>query len=243
MKSLSMVKRLAVAAVAAAALIGPVTSAHALQFNEGDVVLTVYGNATEYAANIGTVSNMLTNGVNIDLSSVIGALQGTPFNPLRYTVVSYTGGSFLFGDRDPRTSWTAQQVNQISAPTFISGLNGWDNALGLAADARTLFPVNDPLSFTSNMNIAGNETFGAISPLHPGATSVESVLNLLQRNAGAANLSQVGTAILSLQGPNANRFVVSAVPLPAAVVLFATGVIGLVGLARRRMSGVRPDAA
>jgi hypothetical protein len=91
------------------------------------------------------------------------------------------------------------------------------------------------------MNIPGNETFnGSIPVSHPGAASVESVLNLLQRTGGATTLSQVGTAILSLQGPNANHFVVAAaVPVPAAVVLFATGVIGLVGLARRRMAGLQ----
>jgi hypothetical protein len=92
MKSLSMVKRLAVAAVSAAALAGPVTAAHALQFNAGDVVLTVYGNGTEYAANIGTLSNLINNGVNIDLSAQIATLQ-VGGNPLRYTVASYNGSA------------------------------------------------------------------------------------------------------------------------------------------------------
>src|SRR5262245_38359545 len=239
MKSLSIVKRLAVAGVAAAALAGSVTAAHALQFNQGDVVLAVYGNNTEYAANIGTLSNLLTNGVNHDLSGVISQLQ-VGGNPLLYTLVAYQGATgMFFGDRDPIGSWTTLQKNQVQPLTFTSSLAGWGTELSTAGDVRNLFPKDDALSFTTKMNAAGANNFGAIPAAHPGAASLESILNLLQRPDGGAagSLTQVGTAILSLQGPQAGHFVVSAVPVPAAAVLFATGIVGLIGVARRRVFG------
>ena len=86
MKSLSIVKRLAVAAVAAAALAGPVTAAHALQFSAGDAVLAVYGNGTEYVKNLGTISSVLSSGVDVNLNTggILAAVGGV--NGIKYTV-------------------------------------------------------------------------------------------------------------------------------------------------------------
>jgi hypothetical protein len=240
MKCLSMGKRLAVAAVAAAALAGPVTAAHALQFNTGDMVLAVYGNGTEYVSNLGTISNALSNGVDVDLSSILGTV-GAGGNTIKYTVFGWSGSAITFGDSAPIGSWTAAQKNQVLPNTLINALIGYSGALGAAADARSLFPQNDALSFSTNLNAAGSDTLGgSISSSHPAVANIDTVLNLLQRTGAASTLAQVGTGFLSSQN---GHFVVSAVPVPAAVVLFATGVIGLVGLARRRMSGARPDAA
>ena len=245
MKSLSIVKRLAVAAVAAAALAGPVTAAHALQFSAGDAVLAVYGNGTEYVKNLGTISNLIANGVDVDLNlgGVLTAIG--PTSSLKYTVFGFTGSgltaTMFFGDSAPIGSWTTPQKNQNLPATLSNALIGYSGALGAAADVRNLFPQNDGLSFSTNLNAAGSDTLGgSISSAHPAVANIDTVLNLLQRTGGATTLAQVGTGFLS----SANgHFVVSAVPVPAAVVLFATGVIGLVGLARRKMSGARPEAA
>jgi hypothetical protein len=241
MKSLSIVKRLAVAAVAAAALAGPATAAHALQFNAGDLVLAVYGNGTEYVANLGTISNVLSNGVdvNLNLGGVLTAIG--PTSSLKYTVFGYSGTAITFGDSAAIGLWSTPQKNAVLPNTLINALIGYSGALGVAADARNLFPANDALSFSTNLNAAGSDTLGgSISSAHPAVANIDTVLNLLQRTGAASTLAQVGTGFLS----SANgHFVVSAVPVPAAVVLFATGVIGLVGLARRKMSGARPEAA
>jgi hypothetical protein len=243
MKSLSIVKRLAVAAVAAAALAGPVTAAHALQFSSGDMVLAVYGNGTEYVANLGTISNVLSNGVDVNLSGLVNGLTPTlgGANTIKYTVFGYSGTAITFGDSAPIGSWSTTQKNQNLPNTLINALIGYSGALGVAADARNLFPQNDALSFSTNLNAAGSDTLGgSISSQHVAVANIDTVLNLLQRTGAASTLAQVGTGFLS---STTGHFVVSAVPVPAAVVLFATGVIGLVGLARRKMSGSRPEAA
>ena len=241
MKNLSIVKRLAVAAVAAAALAGPATAAHALQFNSGDLVLAVYGNGTEYVKNLGTISSVLSSGVDVNLNTggILAAVGGV--NGIKYTVFGYSGTAITFGDSAPIASWTATQKNQNLPNTLINALIGYSGALGVAADVRNLFPQNDALSFSTNLNAAGSDTLGgSISSAHPAVAGIDTVLNLLQRTGGATTLAQVGTGFLSSAS---GHFVVSAVPVPAAVVLFATGVIGLVGLARRKMSGARPEAA
>jgi hypothetical protein len=234
-----MGNRLAVAAVAAAALAGPVTAAHALQFNAGDLVLAVYGNGTEYVADLGTISNVVSNGVNLDLSSILGTVGGT--NTIKYTVFGYNGTAITFGDSAPISSWTSSQKNSVFPNTLVNALVDYSNSLLTAGDTRNLFPQTDALSFSSKLNAAGSDTLGgSISSAHPAMANIDTVLNLLQRTGSASTLAQVGTGFLSSQTGN---FVVSAVPVPAAVVLFATGVIGLVGLARRRMSGAQQDAA
>jgi hypothetical protein len=234
MKSLSITKRLAVAAVAAAALAGPVTAAHALQFNQGDAVLAVYGNTTEYVANLGSFSNLVTNGVNHDLSGFLGTIG--PTTSLKYTIVGYQGTGIYFGDRDPASSFTAQQKNQVLPNTLISALTNWNGPLASTGNTANLFAATDPLSFSSNLNAAGSDTLGASVPsTHPGATAFNTTLNLLQRTGAATTLATVGTAFLGTDG----HFVVSAVPIPAAAVLFATGIVGLIGVARRRVFGLK----
>ncbi|TKB73770.1 MAG: hypothetical protein E8D46_07730 [Nitrospira sp.] len=246
MKSLSIVKRMAVAAVAAAALAGPVTSAHAVTFAPGDAVLVLYGNGTEYIRNLGSFSSLLTNGINLNLSSVLGALSPTGVggpNTIEYTIVGNNSNtSMFFGSASTAAQFTAQQLNQVLPANYENVLLNWRGPLGVAADpARNLYLATDALSFSTNMNASGNDSLGASIPAaRRGSADINTVLNLLQRNGAANTLTTVGSAFLSQAN---GTFVVSAVPVPAAVVLFATGVIGLVGMARRRMSGARPDAA
>ena len=235
MKYQSMMKRLAVVAVAAAALTGSVTAAQALQFNSGDAVLTVYGNNTEYAVNLGSFSTLLSTGIDLDLSSFLPLIGGS--NTLKYTIVGNTASTIFFGDTFAASAWTATQKNQVLPNTYNSALVNWSGPLGSAGDTRSLFPVNDALSFSSNLNPSGADTLGGSIPAaRRGSADVDTILNLLQRpiSGAGSTLVTVGTAFLN----SANgHFVVSAVPVPAAVVLFATGVIGLVGIARRRIFG------
>jgi hypothetical protein len=243
MKGLSIVKRFAVAAVAAAALAGPVTAAHALQFSSGDAVLAVYGNSTEYVANLGSMSTLLSSGANIDLTSILGSIG--PTSSLKYTIVGYNGSTITFGDGSALSSWSSTgpgggDKGKVNATTFISALSNWSGGLVTSGNTLNLFSQGDANSFSSNLNAAGSDTLGGSVPsTRKGMATIDNYLYLLQGTSGP-NLSQVGTALLS---SSTGHLVVSAVPVPAAVVLFATGVIGLVGLARRRMSGAQPDAA
>jgi hypothetical protein len=244
MKRLSIGKRLAVAAVAAAALIGPVTSVQAMTFNVGDAVLTVYGNGTEYSTDLGNFSTLLSTGVDLNLSSFLSQNSPTGVNganTIKYTLVGYTGpnstDSFFFGDGTQRSSWSTAQLNGVSGSTIQSGVSAYQTAVA-GTGSQNLFAASDPASFSTNMDPAGSGSLGGGVPsTRPAFSLIDSTLFLLQRQvSGAPNnsLTQVGTALLNSQ---TGHFVISAVPVPAAVVLFATGVIGLIGVARRRVFG------
>lgn len=246
MKCSSIVKRLAVAAAAAAALAGPVTSAHALQFSAGDAVLAVYGNGTEYVQNLGSFSNLVTNGLTLDLSTIMSQVSAGG-NPINFAIAGYNTTTapqdVFFGSRSAIGDWTAQNKNQMIPNTLASNLAGWDGLLNSAGDARNLFPQADPLSFSTNLNASGANTLGGSVPaVRGGFAPVGELMHLLQRTGGPTTLSEVSTAFLSANG-QLTIGQIAPIPVPAAVVLFASGLVGLVGLARRRMSGTSQDAA
>jgi hypothetical protein len=150
----------------------------------------------------------------------------------------------FFGSASTAAHWVGSNLALTSPATYEGALSSWRGPLGTAADpARTLYPNDNALAFTPNLNGAGNDSLGGSIPAaRRGSADIDTVLNLIQvqQNGTAKTITTVGSAFLSQAN---GHFVVSAVPVPAAVVLFATGVVGLVGLARRRMSGARPDAA
>ena len=65
--------------------------------------------------------------------------------------------------------------------------------------------------------------------------SLDQVLNIMKGDVAGGTFSQVGSALLTASGflTVGNPGPAAAVPLPAGVVLFGTGLIGLVGIARR----------
>jgi len=241
MKVLSGIKRIAFAGIAAGALIGPVTSAHALQFANGDAILAVYANGTEYARDLGSFSSVITNGVNLDLSSIISQVSGP--NTLNFAIFGANSSTdVFFGSRSPLADWTTQNKNAVLPNTLFSNTSGWGTLLANASDARNFFPQADPLSFSTNMNASGANTLGGSVPAARGGfAQVGDVMHLFTRTGGPTSLTEVGIATFSANGQL--QIGPAPVPVPAAVVLFATGIIGLVGLARRRMSGTHKDTA
>ena len=246
MKCVSIVKRLAVATIAAAALAGPVTAAHALQFGQGDAVLAVYGNGTEYVQNLGSFSSLISNGLTLDLSSIVGSIGGA--NPVQVALFGATDAEGFFGDKFPLTGFSNTQKNQVNVNQLQGNLGGWSNLLLAATDARNLFPQTDPLSFSSNLNGGGtgnNSLGGSVPPVKPAFAGVGENLYLMLKSATGtgASMTQVGIAVFGANGQFQVSGNVSAVPVPAAAILFASGLVGLVGLARRRMSGTSQKAA
>jgi hypothetical protein len=138
----------------------------------------------------------------------------------------------FFGNSVAIGSWSSTNKNQVVPINFTSALTNWAGQLSANSDARNLIPTADALSFTSFFGTT--DTLASSLSGRRGSADMASLLYLLQRDIGTQNLAQVGTAILNAN----NHFVISAVPVPAAVVLFATGVIGLVGIARRRVLGL-----
>jgi hypothetical protein len=243
MKCGSIVKRLAVAAVAAAALAGPVTSAHALQFSSGDAVLAVYGNGTEYVRNLGTISNIINNGLTLDLSSIMSQVSAGGL-PVKFAIGGFNSSTdVMFGSQSAIGLWSTPQKSQVSPNTLFGNLQGWGGLLASASDARNLFPQADPLSFSTNLNASGADTLGGSVPsVRGGFAQVGDLMHILTRTGGPTSLTE--RTIASLTAGGAFQIgQVAAVPVPAAVVLFASGLVGLVGLARRRMSGTSQKAA
>ena len=77
------------------------------------------------------------------------------------------------------------------------------------------------------------------------ASNLGSLLNVVMGDPfdGVGTLTPMGQALLSSNGIfQITGGQLAAVPVPAAVVLFATGMIGLAGIARRKMFGQSGNA-
>jgi Flp pilus assembly secretin CpaC len=176
------------------------------------------------------------------LSSILNTTIG-PASSLQYTIVGFNGTEIFFGDRDAASAFSSLQKNQVLPNTLTNALINWSGQLsvnpGNGGVTGNLFLNTDPLSFTKTLNNTGAQTLGGSIPsVHPGGASIDTILNLLDRNGAATTLATVGTAFLSSTTGHFTIGTVSAVPVPAAVVLFATGIIGLIGVARRKVFGV-----
>lgn len=255
---------LLVALATAAGLEGLTPEAKAFQFNNGDLVLAIFGNNTEFYYDIGQRSTLLAPGTPTTID--ISGLAGSPFAP----------GSGVVGG--PQTQWTiigrdpvpatpaangiyvyaASQNNaaNISIVPAISQTNtrvqAWNSFLNTSTGATPAGPgaqvflnSTDPAAFTNSTNFALSGTLGGSWNAGGMQGSLGDLLNIIQgraRNeAGQTNvISDAGMAILSASGVlticGGAGCSVSAVPVPTAVVLFGSGLVGLVGIARRRLA-------
>lgn len=240
MQLTSILKRTAVAAVAAAALTGTVTPASALVFNPGDAVLVIYGNSQEGYLNLGNWNTLRTSGGTFNVSSILGAAGITGANPVEYTIVGNSGAltPMWFGNNVDISSWSTTQKNGVLPNTYNTALTNWRGQLTNAADpSRQIYAASDALSFNTYLDSGDTDTLnGSIPGSRRASTDIDQILYLLERTGAAGTLAGVQTAFLnSLTG----QLIVgnaAPVPVPAAAVLFASGLVGLVGLARRTMS-------
>src|SRR5262249_36921286 len=99
---------LLVALATISGLEGIAPEAKAFQFNNGDLVLAIYGNNTEFYYDAGTKSTLLAPGTLTTFD--ISALTGSPFAP----------GSGVVGG--PQTQWTILGRNQIAASPTADGV-------------------------------------------------------------------------------------------------------------------------
>lgn len=224
-----MTSALAIATVVA----GAAGQAQAFLFGDGDLVLAIYGNNTEALYNLGNASAILAPGgagiVNRDVSAGLAA-AGVGTNPVRYTVFGgdsttmsvLAGTSFASGSINPNLVALTNQLNPMFA------------MMPQATFAGDTIAKSDARSFSSNLDQAGTGMMMGAWPVAMRG-DVDQIINIMNGDVNTNTFTQVGRVLLTSTGllTVGNPGPLSAVPLPAGVVLFGSGLIGLIGIARR----------
>jgi len=252
----SRMQRMVTAMFAAAFFVttGVATQAHALTYNSGQAILGIFGGETEYIKIIDNI-DALTTGPKTNIQLNAGAIQDVVANlngnPLQWSLIAQLPFNAQFG-QDIKTS-SAVPFGSITAANLAAstpnGVNGTLNSyislqLGAAVDLGmndALANAADAFSFTSGFGTDGGVGGYAWSQfLTENATAdiVKAVAigdGFVPNNfLDASEIMLMGQAMLDLQN---NQLMVGAtlapVPVPAAGILFATGLLGLVGISRR----------
>lgn len=230
--------------------------AQALTFNAGDAVLVIYGNGTEYYRNLGP-SSAIPSNVTIN-ASFMSQLGGA--NPIEYTILGGNAANFgvpaptstFEGTAVPSTNvsalsgWTPARNGNISQQTYWNTIVGWAGQVGTIAGSEHVLASSETNSFSSFFGTA--DRLNGAFPLRM-SSNIDTALFLLGRNFLPAGTqvaqSALGQAMLTVLAGTGNgqlTFTASAVPLPAAVVLFGSGLIGLIGIARRKFTQAQAQA-
>lgn len=232
------IRHFTASAMLAAAMLaggGLATPAHALDVTFGDLVVSVFGNSQEYFRVLGN-GDTLTSGPtqSFDLSAVLPTLAGS--NDLRYSLFSFSDtGALKTSSSIPWADFTpAQMGGTAPGTTFNTGafwVGSAPNTLGGTNEVTV--PTADAMSFISTFTNSGTMA-GGFPVSQEG--KLGSLLHFIASDAlGSFAPRGMGQALLSQNGilQVGAQVGASPVPLPAAVWLFGTGLISLVGLARR----------
>lgn len=224
---------LAAALTVLTAVAGLVGQAQAFSFGDGDLVLAIYGNNTEALYNLGSANTRLGSGAtfSLDVSAGLSTAQ-TGTNPVKFTIFGWDSSlqvhaatKFLPGEVVGPLDLTSQLNPAVAWSGLVTG-NPFTGDTIAKSDAR---------SFSSNLDGAGDGKLGGAWPVAMQG-ELGDVLNIMRGNAELNTFTQVGRVLLAANGlltignPGPGG---APVPLPAGVVLFGSGLIGLIGIARR----------
>lgn len=235
----------ALVALVGLAVVSLPSTASALYFPEGDLGFYVYGGNTERYENFGPGSTSLLEGTSVfgrniapDLPTVLdGATLG-----IRYAVIGVDAATaFMYVSSQSPTITDTMRINtfaDVAAGVFLQWANSW---LPAATGGLANPYVNNPAllskgqinSFTSQLGITGllNGNLGFTTH-----GVLDQPLTIFKVNIDGLDptFERVGTALLTSDGQL--TITPAAVPVPAAVILFGTGLVGLAGIARRSMN-------
>lgn len=216
--------------------VGMAGEAKALTINSGDLVLAMYNNTTQYLHNLGQVSSIFSSPTPTPFNiapSDISAVGGT--NPVKWALISYSDAGSVpgFSSTKNLSAWTPTEVGQVAFLPLAGVAGNWSaQHSGVYPGGPTqLISAADSLAFTAYFG-----TDGSLAGYVPVSAEgfFGSTLAVLQGDF-SNTLTQLGTASLSADGLSLILAGAPVVPIPAAVILFGTGLAGLVGVARRRM--------
>lgn len=214
------------------AVAGMAGQAQAFSFGEGDLVLAIYGNNTEGLYNLGNYNTVLANNASttIDVSAGLAAAQvGT--NAVKYTIFGWDV-SLPAGQVHAATAFESGSI-PAAGINLTNQFNPSANMSFQPSFTGDTIAKSDSRSFSSNLDTAGaGRLEGAWTVSMEGG--LNQVLNIMRGNVETNTFTQVGRVLLTAAGAlTIGNPGPAAVPLPAGVVLFGTGLIGLVGIARR----------
>ena len=229
------VKHMMVAA-ALAVVTAMVGQAQAFQFDEGDTVLAIWGNGTEALYNLSDTPSFGYGAGTQSINVAAGlAAAGGP-NPVRFSLFSSNANTEVL------TTGHNNPAAQVLDPSILfSQVATWAPLSSFAGD--TILAAN-PNSFTQRIGLIG----GPVAASFLNGTWDQPVFGTLDDIAGGSNVLRVfqfdasGTQPIGHLRMSQAGFVEwqqaafggPVVPVPAAVWLFGTGLVGLAGLARRR---------
>ena len=179
----------------------------------------------------------------LNAAGVIDTNPASPDYPVRYTVVGIqadpnTGGSSIYagssfdlvgtvqgaiGNAQTGLSNYINAVNDTNSPNLITGQNG------------AILPFNNANAFSQRTGLA-EAIFGSFDKRM--AANLDGLLTIIKGDTELIDdpLLARGQAMLSANGQfQITGGQLAPIPVPAAVVLFGSGLIGLVGIARRNL--------
>jgi hypothetical protein len=234
----------ALGAVGLLATAGLPGDAHALTAGLQDVIVGLHGNPEQYLHNAGQLGGLLPNS-SIPLNNPLGNANVAGPAAVKWGLFSADvqgGTTFLFTGAftKPLADWTQAEMDNSFPFNAVNIAGTWMGLTNQGAGTNEFLGSGNANSFTgSNLWNGLPESFGGTHAVNAGGL-LGAQLFLIQGthdfNSGEKTFQQIGFAMVSQDG---NTLHVSAnpIPLPAAVVLFGTGLIGLVGVARRKLTG------
>jgi hypothetical protein len=239
-KTWTQITQAVTVAAAALAAVSVSVPAHALVYNTGDAVLVIYGNEQQGYLNLGNWDTLKTAGGSFDVADILNTAGVSGANPIEYSIAGNSGAQtpMWFGSNQAIGDWTSTQKTLMNTNAYNTANTNWRGQLTTAADpTRKIYAASDPL-LAFSLYFGTTDSLGGLTSVR-GSSDIDSILHLLERTGAASTLAGVTTALLN---SSTKLFTIGTqigepapIPVPAAAILFATGLIGLVGFARRSM--------